>query len=88
MRNLASLSVSVVKVKVHGGIPGHLLGEELELEGGGRVEVHEVGDGARVGRLHGVILHLHFMCAFRALAHFRGFIRRLFYALLALLYRI
>ena len=45
--------------EVHGGVPGQLLGKELELEGCGGVEVHEVGDGASVGRLHCVAGVLH-----------------------------
>ena len=58
--------------EVHGGVPGHLLGKKLELEGGGGVEVHEVRDGAGVGRLHGVVNLL----IDRTLAHSRGFFRR------------
>ena len=45
--------------EVHGVVPGHLLGVELELERGVGVDVHEVGDGASIGRLHDHVLHLH-----------------------------
>ena len=40
--------------EVHGVVPGHLLGVELELERGVGVDVEEVRDGADDGSLHGV----------------------------------